>query len=315
MQHNLDIIVPLYNEEGNIIPLYNKIKEVLKSINYSIIFINDGSTDTSYKVLEELYNKDKKHIKVINFSRNFGKEAAMYAGLKNSTSDYAVIIDADLQHDPKYILDMYNYLETHPEFDEIAAVNKYEKEFFIKRLLKRTFYKIISRLSGLDLKIGASDFRMFRNYVVNSLIEMSEYNRFSKGLFAYIGFNIYYMDYEPNKRLSGKSKFKLNKQISYAKDGILSTSTKPLKIANVVGTLLSISSFIYLIVIVLQTLIYGKDIPGYASLMCIMLLLGGIELLVLGILGEYISRIYNEVKNRPIYIEKNTLGIKNKSKD
>ena len=315
MQHNLDIIVPLYNEEGNIIPLYNKIKETLKSINYSIIFINDGSIDTSYKVLEELYNKDKKHIKVINFSRNFGKEAAMYAGLKNSTSDYAVIIDADLQHDPKYILDMYNYLETHPEFDEIAAVNKYEKEFFIKRLLKRTFYKIISRLSGLDLKIGASDFRMFRNYVVNSLIEMSEYNRFSKGLFAYIGFNIYYMDYEPNKRLSGKSKFKLNKQISYAKDGILSTSTKPLKIANVVGTLLSISSFIYLIVIVLQTLIYGKDIPGYASLMCIMLLLGGIELLVLGILGEYISRIYNEVKNRPIYIEKNTLGIKNKSKD
>lgn len=315
MQHNLDIIVPLYNEEGNIIPLYNKIKDTLKSINYSIIFINDGSTDTSYKVLDELYNKDKKHIKVINFSRNFGKEAAMYAGLKNSTSDYAVIIDADLQHDPKYILDMYNYLETHPEFDEIAAVNKYEKEFFIKRLLKRTFYKIISRLSGLDLKIGASDFRMFRKYVVNSLIEMSEYNRFSKGLFAYIGFNIYYMDYEPNKRLSGKSKFKLNKQISYAKDGILSTSTKPLKIANVVGTLLSISSFIYLIVIVLQTLIYGKDIPGYASLMCIMLLLGGIELLVLGILGEYISRIYNEVKNRPIYIEKNTLGIKNKSKD
>ena len=315
MQHNLDIIVPLYNEEGNIIPLYNKIKETLKSINYSIIFINDGSIDTSYTVLEELYNKDKKHIKVINFSRNFGKEAAMYAGLKKSTSDYAVIIDADLQHDPKYILDMYNYLETHPEFDEIAAVNKYEKELFIKRLLKRTFYKIISRLSGLDLKIGASDFRMFRNYVVNSLIEMSEYNRFSKGLFAYIGFNIYYMDYEPNKRLSGKSKFKLNKQISYAKDGILSTSTKPLKIANVVGTLLSISSFIYLIVIVLQTLIYGKDIPGYASLMCIMLLLGGIELLVLGILGEYISRIYNEVKNRPIYIEKNTLGIKNKSKD
>lgn len=304
----IDVIVPLYNEENNIEPLYNELAKVLKNIKYNVIFIDDGSSDNSLDKLKSLYNKDKDKVKVISFSRNFGKESAMYAGLKASHAKYACIVDADLQQNPKYILDMYYFLENNQEYDEVAMVNDYSNENFFIRFLKKTFYKTMEKATDQKTVTGASDFRLMKKDVANAIVNMGETNRFSKGLFAWIGFNTYYMNYKVEKRHSGESKFKLGKQFSYAKEGILNFSTKPLKLATILGSIISIGSFIYFIIIVLQTIINGKDLPGYASMMCVMLLLGGIQLLVLGIIGEYIAKSYTEIKNRPIYITKAKLG-------
>lgn len=304
----LDIIVPLYNEEHNIEPLYNKISKELNNIKYNIIFIDDGSFDNSLNELRKLYKVNKNNVKVISFSRNFGKESAMFAGLKASNAKYACIIDADLQQNPKYILDMYNFLEEHDEYDEVAMVNDYSNVSLLSKCLKKTFYKVMEKATGQNTVTGASDFRLMRKDVVNALVSMQETNRFSKGLFNWIGFNTHYMPYNVEDRFSGESKFKLRRQFSYAKDGIVNFSTKPLKIATILGSLISTGAFIYLIQIIIQTLIFGKDVNGYASIMCTILLLGGIQLLVLGIIGEYIAKSYLEVKKRPIYIAKTTLG-------
>lgn len=304
----LDVIIPAYNEELNLPILHDTLTKTLENIKYSLIYINDGSTDSTTTILTDIYNKDKKHVKVINFSRNFGKDAAIYCGLKNSNSEYTAIIDSDMQQHPKYLLEMLNVLEKETNIDEVAMVNKYENIGTIQKLLKKSFYRIMNRLTGLKFQIGASDFRMFRSSVKKAILDMSEKNRFSKGLFSWVGFNIEYLEYNADKRLNGNSKFKLKKQISYASDGIINFSTKPLRLITIIGILSSLLSFIYFIIILLQTLIYGKDIPGYASLMCVILILGGLQLLVLGILGEYLSKIYIETKNRPIYLEKSSLG-------
>lgn len=311
----LDIIIPCYNEEGNVETLYNTLSKTLTKIDHTLIFIDDGSIDNTYDRLNTIYNKDKKHVKVISFSRNFGKEAAMFAGLDNSTSEYVCIIDGDMQQNPKYILDMLNFLEDNEQYDEVAMINDYNDKSFIQKILKKSFYKIMSKASGQNTVEGASDFRMFRRCVVEAITSMRETNRFSKGIFAWVGFNTYYMPYKVEKRLSGESKFKFRRQISYATDGILNFSAKPLKIATILGTIFSCISVIYIFEILLQTIINGKDIPGYASMMCVILLLGGIQLLVLGIIGEYLSRSYIENKDRPIYIAKKQLGFKdNKDK-
>ena len=304
----LDVIIPAYNEELNLPILHDTLTKTLENIKYSLIYINDGSTDSTTTILTDIYNKDKKHVKVINFSRNFGKDAAIYCGLKNSNSEYTAIIDSDMQQHPKYLLEMLNVLEKETNIDEVAMVNKYENIGTIQKLLKKSFYRIMNRLTGLKFQIGASDFRMFRSSVKKAILDMSEKNRFSKGLFSWVGFNIEYLEYNADKRLNGNSKFKLKKQISYASDGIINFSTKPFRLITIIGILSSLLSFIYFIIILLQTLIYGKDIPGYASLMCVILILGGLQLLVLGILGEYLSKIYIETKNRPIYLEKSSLG-------
>lgn len=304
----LDVIIPAYNEELNLPILHDTLTKTLENIKYNLIYINDGSTDSTTTILTDIYNKDKKHVKVINFSRNFGKDAAIYCGLKNSNSEYTAIIDSDMQQHPKYLLEMLNVLEKETNIDEVAMVNKYENIGTIQKLLKKSFYRIMNRLTGLKFQIGASDFRMFRSSVKKAILDMSEKNRFSKGLFSWVGFNIEYLEYNADKRLNGNSKFKLKKQISYASDGIINFSTKPLRLITIIGILSSLLSFIYFIIILLQTIIYGKDIPGYASLMCVILILGGLQLLVLGILGEYLSKIYIETKNRPIYLEKSSLG-------
>ena len=304
----LNVIIPLYNEEDNIMSLFDALNKSLKGIKYNLIFIDDGSTDKSFELLNNLYNKNKSIVKIISFSRNFGKEAAMYAGLKASKAKYTCIIDADLQQNPKYIVDMLNFLEDNPMYDEVAMVNDYSKESRSQRFLKKNFYKIMSRASGQKTITGASDFRLMRSDVVDALLSLQETNRFSKGLFAWIGFNTYYMTYAADKRQHGVSKFKLKKQINYAKEGIISFSTKPLKIATILGSIISVISFIYLLEIIIQTIINGKDIPGYASMMCVILILGGIQLIVLGLIGEYIAKAYLEVKRRPIYVAKTKLG-------
>ena len=304
----LDVIIPTYNEEDNVEPLYKELSNTLKNIKYNLIFIDDGSNDKTLSKLIKIYNKDKNHIKVISFSRNFGKDAAIYAGMKESKGKYISIIDSDLQQHPKHILDMIEFLEKNEEYDEVAMVNSYEKDSFIQKLFKKKFYKLMSKITKYNFEVGASDFRTIRSYVAKTLVELKETNRFTKGLFAWTGFNIKYMKYTPDKRLHGKSKFNFTKQINYAIDGILNFSTSPMKLSLYIGSIISSLSFIYLIYLIIKTLVLGKDVPGFASIMSVMLLLGGVILILLGIIGEYVARIYIETKRRPIYISKIKFG-------
>jgi glycosyltransferase involved in cell wall biosynthesis len=304
----LDVIIPTYNEEDNVEPLYKELTNTLKNIKYTLIFIDDGSNDKTLSRLIKLYNKDKNHIKIISFSRNFGKDAAIYAGMKESKGKYISIIDSDLQQHPKYILNMIEFLDKHEEYDEVAMVNSYEKDSLIQKLFKKKFYKLMSKVTKYNFEVGASDFRTIRSYVAKTLVELKETNRFTKGLFAWTGFNIKYMKYTPDKRLHGKSKFNFTKQINYAIDGILNFSTSPMKLSLYVGSTISTLSFIYLIYIIIKTLILGKDVPGFASIMSVMLFLGGVILVLLGLIGEYVARIYIETKRRPIYVSKIKFG-------
>lgn len=304
----LDVIIPTFNEEDNIEPLYKELSNTLKDIKYNLIFIDDGSTDKTLSKLIKVYKKDTNHIKIISFTRNFGKDAAIYAGLKESTGKYISIIDSDLQQHPKHILEMIDFLNKNEDYDEVAMVNSYTNESFIQKKMKKSFYKLMTRITHCNFEVGASDFRTIRNYVAKTLIDLKETNRFTKGLFAWTGFNVKYLKYTPDKRLHGKSKFNFRKQINYAIDGILNFSTSPMKLALYLGSTISIFSFIYLVYLIIKTLILGKDVPGFASIMCVLLLLGGVILTLLGLIGEYVARIYMETKQRPIYISKIKFG-------
>ncbi len=305
----LNVIIPMYNEEGNAALMYKALADTLKDIKYELIFVNDGSTDRTYEMLMDLYNNDKKHVRVINFSRNFGKDAAIYAGLSHAKAKYTVIVDGDLQQNPKYLVEMMLYLEEHDDVDVVAMVNEdRKKEGALTKFLKNGFYSFMNVLSDTKFHKGASDFRMFRSYVVDSIISLGENNRFSKGIFSWVGFNTKYMTYEVEDRHSGKSNFNLKSSFKYAWNGIINFSVKPLKVATLLGMLCSIGAFIYLLVVLIKTLVAGGDVPGYPSLICVVLLLGGLNLLAVGILGEYISKMYLEIKKRPIYVAKNKLG-------
>ncbi len=304
----LDVIIPTFNEEDNIEPLYKELSNTLKDIKYNLIFIDDGSTDKTLSKLIKVYKKDTNHIKIISFTRNFGKDAAIYAGLKESTGKYISIIDSDLQQHPKHILEMIDFLDKNEDYDEVAMVNSYTNESFIQKKMKKSFYKLMTKITHCNFEVGASDFRTIRNYVAKTLIDLKETNRFTKGLFAWTGFNVKYLKYTPDKRLHGKSKFNFRKQINYAIDGILNFSTSPMKLALYLGSTISIFSFIYLVYLIIKTLILGKDVPGFASIMCVLLLLGGVILTLLGLIGEYVARIYMETKQRPIYISKIKFG-------
>lgn len=304
----LDVIIPAYNEEGSIEAIYKALTTTLEKIKYNLIFINDGSTDKTGEILNDIYNNDKKHVKVINFSRNFGRDAAVYAGLKKANAEYTSIIDADMQQPPKYILEMMDVLENDESYDEVAMVNQYQNYSPFQRHAKKVFYWTMTKLTGLKFQIGASEFRLFRRQVVKAVLEMSEKNRFSKGLFSWVGFRIKYLEYNALKRTTGESKFKLKKQIDYATDGIINFSTKPLRIISALGLITTVIAFISLIIILIKSLVSDFVIPGYPTIMCAILFIGGIQTLMLGVMSEYISRIHVETKNRPIYIEKSTLG-------
>ena len=300
----LDVIVPCYNEEKVIEEFYNKTKEIIKHLKHNFIFINDGSNDNTLRILKDIYLKDKECIKIINFSRNFGKEAAIQAGLKFSKGKYQCIIDADLQQNPKYLIKMYNFLEENKNYDCITMCQKQNK----KRFFQKTFYKIMDKLSDIHIENGASDFRMFTYKVTNSILNLNEKNRFSKGIFSYIGFNTHYDTYEVEERKGGTTKWSFKKLLNYATNGILAFSTKPLRFITYAGILTSMIAFIYLLIIFIKTICLGIDLPGYASLMCMILFIGGFIILSLGIIGEYISKIYEESKNRPTYIIKERYG-------
>lgn len=304
----VSIIIPAFNEEGNILELNKKLINTLKDIDYELIYINDGSTDKTLDNIKKI-SKDNDSIKYISFSKNFGKDAAIYAGLKYSTGDYICIIDSDLQQNPKYIMSMLNHLKTNENVDQIAMVMKdRNKENIFTRTLKKSFYKIINNLSDTKLVDGASDFRMFRKNVKNAILNLTEKNRFTKGIFSWVGFNTEYMYYNVEKRFSGKTKFNTKEQIKYALTGITNYSIKPLYLATIIGSAISGFSLLYIIVIIIQVLLFGKDTPGYASLIVVTLFLGGLQLIFMGILGTYLGKTYTETKNRPIYIEKETKG-------
>ncbi|MGM9834827.1 MAG: glycosyltransferase family 2 protein [Bacilli bacterium] len=306
----LSVIIPSYNEQGNVKGLYDKLANALKEVKaYELIYVDDGSKDNTYQELVEVYNNDKKHVKVISFSRNFKKEAAIYAGLCHSSGEYTCIIDGDMQQNPKYLLTMMDFLDNNPDYEQVAMVMKKRKaEGLIMTACKNLFYKFIDAISDIHFQNGASDFRMFRRCVTNTIVNLSEKNRFSKGIFSWVGFNTKYMEYEVEPRLNGESKFNFSASLKYALDGIIGYSVKPLKLATTLGAISSLIAFIYGIIIIIQKIFFGIAISGYASLICVILFLGGIQLITIGILGEYLAKTYLECKNRPIYVIRKSFG-------
>lgn len=300
----LSLVAPCYNEEGNVRLFCEEARRILAGIEYEIVFINDGSRDGTLKVLKELYAEKKDNLKIINFSRNFGKEAGLYAGLQHAGGDYVVIIDTDMQQPIEVAREMVEFLEEHPEYDEVAAYQEERKEGKIMTAFKSAFYSMINKLCDVELYKNASDFRCLRRTVVNAILSMSEYHRFSKGIFAWIGFDTYYRPYEVRERNAGTTSWSFWKLVNYALEGVVSFSTKPLKMATKLGVGTSMLAILYMVVVVLQKLVFGIDIPGYPTIIVLILLIGGIQLTVLGIIGEYLAKMHIEVKNRPIYIAK-----------
>ncbi len=305
----LSLIIPCYNEEGNVQPMYEKVVSTFtgKIDSYEFVFVNDGSSDATAAKLKEIYRSAEQPVKVVNFSRNFGKEAAIYAGLQHVSGDYISIIDADLQQDPAYVLQMVDFLEEHEDYDSVAAFQEERKESAFMSKTKNAFYKIINKISDTEFVSGASDFRTFRSRVKDAILQMSEYHRFSKGIFSWVGFQTYYMPYNVDDRLTGTSKWSFWKLMKYAIEGIVAFTTVPLKLSTWVGSLTSLAALIYIIVVIIQKLAYEIDVPGYATIVVLILFLGGMQLLALGIIGEYLSRTYIQSKHRPIYLAREVL--------
>ena len=307
----LSLVVPCYNEEGNVEKFFSEVKRVFdgKVDDYEFVFVNDGSKDKTLVNLKKLYNEQKdSHIQVLSFSRNFGKESAIYAGLNHAKGDMVCLIDADLQQRPEVVLKMLDVMNSNEDLDCVTAYQDERKESKLMTSLKSMFYKIINGIAEVRFVNGASDFRLMKRAMVDAILEMTEYHRFSKGIFSWVGFNTEYIPYTVEERESGESKWGFRKLLKYAFEGIVSFTTFPLKLSAYVGFLSSIVSIIYLIVVVVQKLAFGIDVPGYATIVVLVLLLGGLQLFSLGILGEYLSKIYVQVKNRPVYILKEHLG-------
>lgn len=301
----ISIIIPCYNEEDSIPLIYNELKKVSNNMKYDFefIFVNDGSIDNSLSVLKKLSAKDKQ-VKYIHFSRNFGKEAAMYAGLTKSKGDYVTIMDADLQDPPSLLPEMLRLIKEEG-YDSVGTRRVSRKgEPKIRSFFARKFYKIINKLSKIEMVDGARDYRLMTRQMVNSILELKEYNRYSKGLFSFVGFNTYWLEYENVERVAGETKWSFWGLVKYAIEGIVAFSTLPLSIASLMGFIFCFVSFILIIIIIIKTLIFGDPTSGWPSLVCIIFFVSGIQLFCLGIIGKYLSKTYLETKNRPIYIIK-----------
>lgn len=307
----LSLVVPCFNEEGNIRAFYESVKKVLEKYEHEIIFINDGSKDKTIQILKEIYNEHNENIVIINFSRNFGKESAMYAGLQKAIGEYVTIIDADLQQPVEVVKEMIDFLEANSEYDEVAAYQAARKEGIVLSTFKGAFYKIINKMSDVEFYRGASDFRTFRRNVVDAILALSEHNRFSKGIFSWVGFNVYYQEYEAAERNAGQTSWSFRKLLQYAIDGMVSFSTTPLKVATLFGVGTSLFALVYMLIVIIQKAFWGIAVPGYPTIIVLILLIGGVQLSFMGIMGEYLARVHIEVKRRPIYIEKECLDYKN----
>ncbi len=303
----ISIVVPCYNEEEVLKTFYEKITEISAKVNaeFEYIFVDDGSSDRTLEILKE-YSKKDSRVRFISFSRNFGKEAAMYAGLKESTGDYVAIMDVDLQDPPELIPEMYETLLT-KEYDCVASKRKTRKgENFIISFFSKLFYKIINKLTKTEIVDGARDYRLMTRQMVNSILQVTEYNRFSKGIFSWVGFKTKWIAYDNIERAAGKTKWNFGKLFIYALDGITAFSTAPLLIATLAGMFFCIIAFLMIVFIIIRTCIYGDPVAGWPSMICIVLFVSGIQLFCLGIMGQYMSKEYMEIKNRPIYIVKET---------
>lgn len=300
----LSVIVSCYNEEESL-PLFykeiNRVSKKMKDLDFEFIFVNDGSKDKTLEVMKKLYNKDKR-VRYVSLSRNFGKEAAMYAGLEHSRGDYVTLMDADLQDPPSLLEEMYRLIAVEG-YDCVGTRRVTRKgEPPIRSFFARMFYKIINKMSKIEMVDGARDYRLMTRQMVDAIISMKEYNRYSKGLFSFVGFKTKWLEYENIERVAGETKWSFWKLFIYAIDGICAFSTVPLVISAIVGFIFCIISFIMILVIVVKTLVFGDPVSGWPSMVCIFFFVGGIQLFCMGIMGEYLAKAYLETKHRPIYI-------------
>lgn len=305
----ISIVVPCYNEEESI-PLFyeevNKVTEQMKKkAKFEFVFVNDGSRDKTLEELRKLAKKDSR-VRYISFSRNFGKEAGMLAGLEHATGDYITTMDADLQDPPALLDEMFETLES-GEYDCCATRSTNRKGYsFLRKTFTKWFYSIIGKISKTEMIPGARDFRLMTRQMVDAIISMKEYNRYSKGLFSFVGFNTKWIEFELEERVAGDTKWNFWKLFAYAIEGIVAFSTTPLVIAALVGIIFCFIAFAMIVFIIAKTLIWGDPVGGWPSMVCIMFFVGGIQLFCTGIIGEYLAKTYLETKHRPVYIVKET---------
>lgn len=306
----LSVVIPCFNEERNVAPLYDACIQALEGRveSYELVFVNDGSRDNTWTELKALYQKGRCPVKLINLSRNFGKEAAMYAGLQRAAGEYVTLLDADLQQSPEIMLEMVSFLDNNPDYDSVAAYQENRIEGRFITWCKKVFYRLMDRICEIDLHEGASDFRTFRRTVAQAMLDVTECHRFSKGIFSWVGFHTHFIPYKAQPRQNGNTTWSFWKLVKYAINGIISYTTFPLKIATGVGSLMSFFALVYTAVVVIQKYGFGVEFPnGYPTTIVLILLIGGLQLITLGIIGEYIARIYIQGKHRPIYIAKEYL--------
>lgn len=303
----ISLVVPCYNEEDVIYDFYKEVRKVFdnKVESYELVFVNDGSKDKTIDILKAIH-KVSDNVKVVNFSRNFGKEAAMYAGLQQTTGEYTCVIDADLQQRPEVVLEMVDILDNDAEVDCVAAYQDERKEGKVLTFFKDSFYKLMNNISEVEFRKGASDFRLMRRPMVDAVINMTEYHRFSKGLFSFVGFNTKFIPYEVQQRAAGESKWSFAKLFIYAIEGIVGYTTAPLKVASFAGMGLMAVAFLYMIIALIVGAVTA-NITATIAIITLILFMGGVQLLFIGIIGEYLARTYMQGKNRPVYIAKEIL--------
>ena len=311
--NKLSIIIPMYNEEESLPYLYQRLTALGEQVdNYEIefLFVNDGSKDKSLDIVKSFRSNDKR-VCYLNLSRNFGKEVAMGAAFDYVTGDATVIIDADLQDPPELIIEMLKYYEE--GYDDVYAKRRSrDGESWLKKFTSKAFYKILSNISSVPIQKDTGDFRLLSRRAIEALRKFPEKQRYTKGMFSLIGFKKKEVEFDRDSRVAGKTKWNYFKLIDLAIDGITSFTTAPLRIATFMGILSALVAFIYIVYIVVRTIILGIDVPGYASIICFILMIGGIQLISLGVIGEYLGRIFIEVKNRPLYFVEEYCGEKEK---
>ena len=305
----LSLIVPCFNEAENVELFQSETMNAFQNCGYDfeIIFVDDGSIDATLHQLRKLHKAQKCPVKVVSFSRNFGKEAGLYAGLEHARGEYISLIDADLQQRPEIVRDMVRILDEQPEYDVVAAYQDRRGEGKVLSFFKKSFYALINKLSRVTLQPDASDFRTFRRSVRDSLLSLAEYHRFSKGLFAWVGYDTCFIPYTACERASGTTKWSFWKLVEYAIEGIIGCSTAPLRLATVLGSVTGICAILYLIWVIIEKLVWGIAVPGYATIIVLILFFSCVQLFCIGIIGEYVGRIFEQSKNRPIYIAKEIL--------
>lgn len=306
----LSLIVPCYNEAENVAAFQEAVIGAFDGCgyDYEIVFVDDGSKDATLHNLKKIYSDQKCPVKVVSFSRNFGKEAGLYAGLKHASGEYLSLIDADLQQRPEIVRDMVKILDEKPEYDVVAAYQDRRGEGKVLSFFKKSFYSLINHLSDVSLHADASDFRTFRRSVGESILQLGEYHRFSKGIFAWVGYETCFIPYTACERQAGTSKWSFTKLLNYAIEGIIGFSTRPLRYSIYIGSFTAAAAILYLIWVIIEKLFFGIDIPGYATIIVLILLLGSIQLFCIGIIGEYVGRTFEQSKDRPIYIAKQVLN-------